>query len=74
MGINEIGKFVILAGVVLIISGLILLLITKITPFERYPGDIVWKRGNFSFYFPIVTSIVLSIILTILLNILIRYR
>ena len=35
-------------------------------PFGRLPGDIVVRRGNFSFYFPLATSIVLSIILTLL--------
>ena len=35
-------------------------------PFGRLPGDIVVKRGNFSFYFPLATSILLSIILTLL--------
>jgi hypothetical protein len=36
-------------------------------PFGRLPGDIVVRRGNFSFYFPLATSIVLSLILTLLL-------
>ena len=35
-------------------------------PFGRLPGDIVVRRGSFSFYFPLATSIVLSIILTLL--------
>jgi hypothetical protein len=35
-------------------------------PFGRLPGDIVVRRGNFSFYFPLATSIVLSILLTLL--------
>jgi hypothetical protein len=35
-------------------------------PFGRLPGDIIVRRGNFSFYFPVVTSIVLSILLTLL--------
>jgi DUF2905 family protein len=35
-------------------------------PFGRLPGDVVVRRGNFSFYFPLATSIVLSILLTLL--------
>jgi hypothetical protein len=35
-------------------------------PFGRLPGDIVVRRSNFSFYFPLATSIVLSILLTLL--------
>ena len=36
-------------------------------PIGRLPGDIFVRRGNFSFYFPLATSIVLSILLTLLL-------
>ena len=36
-------------------------------PFGRLPGDFQVKRGNFSFYFPLATSIILSIILTLIL-------
>jgi hypothetical protein len=38
----------------------------------RLPGDIYFKKGNFTFYFPVVTSIVISIVLSILLKIIIR--
>jgi hypothetical protein len=37
-------------------------------PIGRLPGDIAVKRENFSFYFPITTSIILSIILTLILS------
>ena len=36
-------------------------------PFGRLPGDFAVRRGNFSFYFPLATSIVVSILLTLLL-------
>jgi hypothetical protein len=36
-------------------------------PFGRLPGDIAVRRGNFSFYFPLATSIILSILLTLIL-------
>ena len=74
MDINGIGKIIIFAGVVLVIFGLLMLLIPKITSLDRLPGDIYFKKGNYSFYFPIVTSIILSIIITILLNIIIRTK
>lgn len=74
MDINGIGKIIIFVGVILVISGLILLLVPKITTFDRIPGDIYFKKGKYSFYFPIVTSIILSIILTIILNIILRSR
>ncbi len=56
------GKIVLVAG--LIIAGIGLLMMAGI-PFGRLPGDIMIRRGNTSFYFPIVTSIVVSIILTL---------
>ena len=44
------------------------LLIMIGVPFGRLPGDIIVRRGNFSFYFPLATSIVVSILLTLLLS------
>ena len=56
------GKIVLVAG--LVIAGIGLLMMAGI-PFGRLPGDIMLRRGNTSFYFPIATSIVVSIILTL---------
>ena len=50
----------------LLIAALGLLIMVGV-PFGRLPGDIYVRRGNFSFYFPLATSIILSIILTLLL-------
>ena len=47
------------------IAGLGLIMMLGVQ-FGRLPGDIVVRRGNFSFYFPLATSIILSIILTLL--------
>jgi hypothetical protein len=58
------GKTLVLIG--LAIAGLGLVLMLGL-PLFRLPGDFHVKRGNFSFYFPLATSIVLSIILTLLL-------
>jgi hypothetical protein len=57
------GRTLVLIG--LGIAGLGLIMMLGV-PFGRLPGDIVVRRGNFSFYFPLATSIVLSIILTLL--------
>jgi hypothetical protein len=59
-----VGKLLLVAG--LIIAGIGLLMMAGI-PFGRLPGDIVIRRGNGTFYFPLATSILLSIILTLLL-------
>lgn len=56
-------------GIVLIVAGMIFTLGSRLG-IGRLPGDIFIKKGNMTFYFPIVTSIVISIILTLLFNIL----
>ena len=58
------GKALLVLG--LVISGIGLLIMLGV-PLFRLPGDFYVKRGNFSFYFPLATSILLSIILTLLL-------
>ena len=74
MDINGIGKIIIFAGVVLIIFGLLMLLVPKITTLGRLPGDIYFKKGNFSFYFPVIMSITLSIVLTVIINFVLRIK
>jgi DUF2905 family protein len=58
------GKTLVLIG--LAITGLGLVMMMGL-PLFRLPGDFYVKRGSFSFYFPLATSIVLSVILTLLL-------
>jgi DUF2905 family protein len=62
------GKLLILVGAVLILAGVALTFADRFSFLRigRLPGDIVYRRGNFTFYFPLVTSILLSIILTAL--------
>ena len=64
----DIGKFLIIFGMVIVAVGLLLLVSPKIPWLGRLPGDIFIKRKNFTFYAPIATSIILSIILTVLIN------
>ena len=63
------GKLLVVVGV--IVAGIGLLMMAGV-PFGRLPGDIVYRRGNATFYFPLVTSIVVSVILTLLFAILRR--
>lgn len=65
---NSFGKLLIFTGLLLLGIGFFITLAGKILPLGRMPGDIFIKKGNFSFYFPIVSSIILSIVLTIILN------
>jgi hypothetical protein len=58
-----VGKLLLIVG--LVISGIGVLVMLGI-PFGRLPGDFAVKRGNFSFYFPLTTSIILSILLTLI--------
>ncbi len=67
-----IGKWIILAGVVLIAVGCLVWVGSKAgLPIGRLPGDISIKGETTSFYFPIVTGLVLSVVLTIVINLLI---
>jgi hypothetical protein len=63
----EIGKSIIFIGIMIVVIGIILLFSDKL-PFNlgKLPGDISYKKGNFSFYFPITTSIIVSIVLSLL--------
>ena len=63
------GKFLLVAGLAIAALGL---LVTLGVPLGRLPGDIVIRRGGFTFYLPIVTSIVVSVLLTLLLGLLRR--
>jgi len=70
--LGGLGKLLIGLGVVMIILGGIFLLLGnlsgKVPWIGRLPGDIYIERGNWSFYFPLATSIILSIILTLLFS------
>jgi Protein of unknown function (DUF2905) len=72
----EIGRMLVLLGVVLVIVGAVLWLGGavggKVPYVGRLPGDIHVERGNWSFYFPLTTSILLSIVLTLVLTFLFR--
>ena len=67
MPLISIGKIIIFLGLLLIIFGVIILLTGKIFPLGRLPGDILIKKQNFTFYFPLATSLLISLILSILL-------
>jgi hypothetical protein len=71
MGFPDIGKVLLIAGIVIAVVGAVLVLGARIG-FGHLPGDISVTRGTVSFVFPIVTCIVVSIVLTVLLNIFLR--
>jgi len=65
-GLGGLGRIMMLAGGLLFVLGLALSFLGR-TGIGRLPGDIVVERGNFTFYFPIVTSILLSLLVSWLL-------
>ena len=63
---NEFGKLLFVAGLILAAVGLLLWSGFGRGWLGRLPGDIHYSKGNFSFYFPIVTCVLLSLLLTLL--------
>jgi hypothetical protein len=63
---NDLGKSLVVIGLVIALVGVVLMLAGRVPWLGRLPGDIYVQRGNWSFYFPVVTSLVLSVLLTLL--------
>jgi hypothetical protein len=64
---QEIGKFVVIIGLVLVAAGIILWRFPGLFGWiGKLPGDISVQKGNFSFYFPVVTCVLISIVITFL--------
>jgi membrane protein implicated in regulation of membrane protease activity len=72
MPFNGLGKLLILLGGILIIIGAAMILVGKLPWLGRLPGDIYVERRNFTFFFPITTSILVSVILSLVLYLLSR--
>ena len=67
---QQTGKFIIIAGLVIVAIGIIVFFFSnKLGWFGRLPGDIRVEKENFKFYFPIATMILVSLLLSLLLNI-----
>ena len=63
--VNDIGKALVVLGLLIALAGLLLVFVGRVPWIGRLPGDIHIQRGNWSFYFPLTTSIVLSLLLTL---------
>ncbi len=66
--LESLGKIILSIGGLLILIGLVVTLMGRFTGLGRLPGDIFIQRENFTFYFPLATTILISIVLTLLLN------
>lgn len=64
---NEIGRLLIVLGIVLVAVGVVILVGGRIPGLGRLPGDISIRRGNVTFYVPLATSIVVSLVLTLVM-------
>jgi Protein of unknown function (DUF2905) len=68
IAMSDFGKILVIFGLILVGLGLILLFGPKIPWLGKLPGDITIKRENFTFYFPLATSVLISVLLTILFS------
>ena len=64
---NELGKMIFLAGLGLMVVGVVVWAGIGRGWFGRLPGDIYVSKGNFTFYFPLVTCVLVSVLVTLLL-------
>jgi hypothetical protein len=64
-----VAKALVIVGLIIVGAGLLMM---AGLPLGRLPGDIVYRRGNATFYFPLGTSILVSVILTLILTLLRR--
>ena len=60
-------KILIIIGIILLIVGILYSYIKKLG-LGQLPGDILFKTGNSTFFFPVMTCLIISIILTIIFN------
>lgn len=63
---RELGRLLIVLGGLLLLVGVALVAFNRLG-LGRLPGDLVYRRGKFTFYFPLMTSILLSLLLTFLM-------
>lgn len=64
--VSGLGKILIVTGLVIASIGVLLVLTPKVPWLGKLPGDLLIKKDNFRFYFPVTTCVIISIILTFL--------
>jgi len=75
-GIASFGKAIILIGIVIVIFGAVILLLSRVTGGRGapLPGDIVIRKDHVTIYFPIITMLVISVILTVVMWLVAAFR
>lgn len=67
MQFNEVGRFLITAGLVILAVGFLFLVADKL-PIGKLPGDINIEKNGFKFFIPVTTCILVSIVITLIVN------
>lgn len=69
MTTGELGKLLVIAGIILAVVGLVLMLAgkTSLAWLGHLPGDLTFRRRNATFYFPLATSLLVSVILSLII-------
>ncbi|MFZ0288313.1 MAG: DUF2905 domain-containing protein [Candidatus Sulfotelmatobacter sp.] len=71
----DLGKLLVLFGVILVAAGLVLILLGRTNlPLGRLPGDLLYRGKNTTVYFPLATSLLLSIVLSLVLYLINHFR
>jgi hypothetical protein len=70
--LSDIGKVLVIAGVLLVIIGAVFSFGGKIPYIGKLPGDFFFERDGLSVYVPLATSIILSIVFTVLINLFLK--
>ncbi len=65
-GMHDIGRLLVIIGAIIVLFGGLLMLSGRVPFVGRLPGDILVQKKNFTFYFPVATSILISIVLTLI--------
>jgi len=63
---SDMGKLLIVCGLLIAAAGVVLTLAGRLPWLGRFPGDVYVRRGSWTFYFPLATSILISVVLTLL--------
>lgn len=66
-GFSAIGRTLLGIGAVLLLAGVLFILIDRVPLVGKLPGDIVYRRGGFTFYFPLVTCLIASALFSLVM-------
>lgn len=72
--LQPLGKMLVVLGAVILLIGLFLMFFDRVPMIGKLPGDIIIRRKNFTFFFPLTSMIVISLLLTLVLWIIGKFR